>query len=393
MKILFVNVVYGAGSTGNIVKNLFNECSKTNEAYLIYGRGKKVHQKNIFKLTSELESKVHHLISKITGNMYGGMFFSTRRIINKIKDIKPDIVNLHCINGYFVNIYKLLRWLAKNNIKTVLTAHADFMMTGGCGYTVECNKYLKEECKKCQNFKTFNGKISLNRANKNYKIMYDNIALFSKNNFALTCVSPWLAKRYEESPIYKGFNIKTILNPIDPIFMEKGLKNPYENKTNVLYVTPNIYDYVKCGWLIDELAKQRNDVNFTVICTRDVDYSFSSKNIVYIKGGVEKKLLRDYYFFADATVLLSKRETFSMVVSESLSCGTPVYGFKSGGPETIADANNSVFIDERDINALSKCLFSVRKNKEEIRKESFKKYSLESISKEYIDLYKLLLSI
>lgn len=389
MKILLINVVYGKGSTGKIVKSLFSEMSKNNETFLIYGRGSRTKDKNVFKETIEVESKIHHFFSKLSGNIYGGMPISTHRIIRRIKKINPDVVNLHCINGYFVNIYKLLSWLAKHNFKTVLTMHADFMMTGGCGYSLDCNKYLCEECRHCSFKKEFNGKISLNRTHHFFKKINKTICLFKTENLSITCVSPWLQKRYSESPIYKNFKVYSILNPVDGLFFEKATNNPYKTSNNILYVTPDITDYVKCGWLIKNLATKREDLNFTIICTRDINFKFENKNISYIKGGVSQEELRDYYYFADGTLLLSKRETFSMIVGESLACGTVVYGFKSGGPETIADVRYSAFIDFGKIDELSHLLLCLKTNKDKIRQNAFENYNIKTICNQYVAIYKL----
>lgn len=388
MKILLINTVFDKGSTGKIVSTLHNNLMRTkHESYVIFGRGKKVNDTNVFKKTIEIESKLHHFFSKLTGNMYGGMFFSTSRIIKKIKRIKPDVVNLHCLNGYFVNIYKLLKWLALNNIKTVLTMHADFMMTGGCGYALECKQYLNSECKNCQSYKTFNGRFSFNYASSAFKKMKKVINLFKNENLKITCVSPWLKDRYSASPIFKERFIRTILNPVDDLFFKEKENNPYTSKNNILYVTPDITDYVKSGWLIDKIASRRPDLHFTIICMRDIDFNFKNKNITYIKGGVTKSKLRDYYYYANATIILSKKETFSMVVAESLACGTPVYGFKSGGPETIAIDEYCLFFDYGNIDDLAKNLVSLNDNKSKIINCAEKKYGSKIIINNYIDVF------
>lgn len=388
MKILLINNVFKSGSTGNIVKNLFEKLSKTNDVFVIYGRGKKINNNRVVKKTFELESKFCHFCSLFSGNMYGGMYFSTKRIIKYIKNVNPDVVNLHCLNGYFVNIYKLLKWLSKSNIKIVLTMHADFMMTGGCGYALDCLNYINNECKNCKHVSEFNKSFTLKRTHHFYKKMQKAIYGFDKNKLKITCVSPWLEERFKQSPIYSKFFITSILNPVDDIFFEKAEHNPYEKENNILYVTPDITDYVKSGWLIKEIAKQREDLNFTIICTKDVNFDFENKNITYIKGGVSKRELRDYYAFADQTILLSKRETFSMIVAESLSCGTSVVGFKSGGPESISIAKYSLFYAFNDINSLSKTLGSNEFQKDLVKSEAFEKYNADRISKQYLDLYK-----
>lgn len=360
MKILLINVVYGKGSTGNIVKSLY-DAYKTlgHDVKILYGRSSSTQDNpNIFKCTSEVESKIHHGFSKISGNMYGGMFFSTKRILRKIKCIKPDVVHVHCINGYFVNIYKLLSFLAKNKIKTILTMHADFMMTGGCGYTVDCKKYLNGECRGCKRVHEFNSKISLNRTHKFYKKFEKTISKFDYNDLRITCVSPWLANRYKESPIYSKYFVTTVLNPVDKIFFEKSNNNPYKTKQkNILYVTSDIYDREKSGFYIEELAEKLPEYNFTILCSKEVDYKTKHSNVDFIIGkGLSRNLIRDYYANADASILLSKRETYSMVVAESLICGTPALGFKCGGPESVDFSNESRFFDYGMVDAMVRYL-------------------------------------
>lgn len=387
MKILLINNVFKSGSTGNIVKNLFEKLSKTNDLFVIYGRGKKINNGRVVKKTFELESKFCHFCSLFSGNMYGGMYFSTKRIIKYIKKVNPDVVNLHCLNGYFVNIYTLLIWLAENNYKTVLTMHADFMMTGGCGYTVECNKHKCCECRGCEAFKQFNGRFSLNTAHKQYLKLKKAISKFDNEHLKVTCVSPWLTERYKKSPIYQGLNIETIINPVDDVFMEHSENNPYKSKNNFLYVTPDIYDQVKSGWLIRDIAKNRQDLNFTIVCTKDIDFKFDEPNINYIKGGLSKEKLRDYYYYADGTLLLSKRETFSMVVAESLLCGTPVYGFKSGGPESICINEYCKFVDFGNLKSISASLKPNNRTKNEITNLAKKKYNSNTIANLYLKSY------
>lgn len=139
MKILQINNVYKKGSTGKITYDIHQELQRRGiESVVCYGRGQKVDEINVHKTCGEFYSKINNIWSRITGIMYGGCFFSTNRLISIVKKEKPDIVHLQCLNGYFVNIYRLINWLKKNKIKTVLTLHAEFMYTGGCGHSIGC---------------------------------------------------------------------------------------------------------------------------------------------------------------------------------------------------------------------------------------------------------------
>jgi len=141
MKILQVNVVYKKGSTGKITYDLHKGMLDAGiESVICYGRGELVKEPGVYKTCPEWYSKLNNALTRITGVMYGGCFFSTNRLISIIKKEKPDVVHLQCINGYFVNIYRLITWLKKEHIKTMLTLHAEFMFTANCGHALECDR-------------------------------------------------------------------------------------------------------------------------------------------------------------------------------------------------------------------------------------------------------------
>ena len=109
MKVLQVNCVYNKGSTGKIMYDVHTELLKNQiDSVICYGRGEKTTDKNVYKTCGELYSKFNNFMTRITGLMYGGLFFSTNKLISIIKKEKPDVVHLQCINGYFVNIYRLI---------------------------------------------------------------------------------------------------------------------------------------------------------------------------------------------------------------------------------------------------------------------------------------------
>ena len=377
MKILLINGVKSKGSTGNIVTSLFNAYKELgHDTHLIYGRGPKVKEDNVYKPTLELESKIHHLISLFTGNMYGGMYISTRRIISRIKKINPDVIHLHCLNGYFVNIYKLISWLKKSKYKVILTNHADFRVSSNCGYTEECENWKTCGCKNCKHVKEFNGRCSLNRTHHFYKKMYKAFKSYPTNKLVLTGVSPWLSSRIKESPIYSHFRVETVLNPVDEYFLEKlDIK---KNDKQVLYVTPDFYDQTKSGHYLINIANKLPHYHFIVVDAKEQDIDVPSNVEVIYHPSKEK--LRELYHSSICSLLLSKRETFSMVALESIASGTPVIGFKNGGTESWLGEDN--FVEYGDISSLIEPIKNID-NKVIDNKSQFSKIE---IAREYIKL-------
>ena len=396
MKILLINVVYGIGSTGKIVESLTNEFRNMGHDVLCcYGRHSTIkNDSNIKKCAYEFESKIHHFFSKISGNQYGGMLFSTNKLIKLIRNFKPDVVNLHMLNGYYVNNYKLLEYLKKNNINTVITNHSDIFLTGNCGYALECEKWIKGNCKKCNDVKRFNGPFSLNRTNHFFIKMQKTIAGFGR--LKVSNVSPWLTKRSQQSPILNTVKVNTtILNPVGRTFFSHTSTNPYTkydlnyNKI-VFYPTASFANPEKGGQFLFYIAEKLPGVAFFVKSGVPYDNKKTLKNVFFIKEELDQTQIADLYYYANCTIILSKRETFSMVVAESLSEGTPVAGFLSGGPETIAINDYSAFsnypnIDEF-VNNINKLLITDF-DKTLISKSASDKYDAAKIAGQYLELY------
>jgi glycosyltransferase involved in cell wall biosynthesis len=105
----------------------------------------------------------------------------------------------------------------------------------------------------------------------------------------------------------------------------------------------------------------------------------------------DRKELAKYYSLANVTVITSKKETFSMVVAESLCCGTPVVGFKAGGPEQIALEKWSQFVEHGDVDGLISGIQKTvdRKAEKEIVLSAQEAYSQRIMVEKYVKQYVL----
>lgn len=401
MRILQVNCVYKTGSTGKITADLHNAFKKKGiESVVCYGRGKRVNEPNVYKTCGELYSKLNNLLSRFTGIMYGGCFFSTNRLISIIKKEKPDIVHLQCINGYFVNIYRLVNWLKKNNIKTVLTLHAEFMFTANCGHSFDCEGW-KTGCGKCPKFKAETKSLFFDGTARSFKKMQKAFEGFKNENLIVASVSPWLMERAKQSPILAGKQHTVVMNGLDT-----GVFYPREvgavkselgiaDEKIIFHVTPNFNndpDYIKGGYYIIKLAEMLKGENVKIIAAGSYPENLKVPDNILLLGKVsDQNRLAELYSMADITVIASKRETFSMVCAESLCCGTPVAGFKAGGPEAISLDKYSRFVDYGDLKSLYTAvndLLREARNGEKISKDASAAYGSRVMSENYINIYR-----
>lgn len=399
MKILQVNCVYKKGSTGKITYDIHSELLKQGiESVVCYGRGEKINEPHVYKTCGEGYSKINHLFSEFTGVMYGGCFFSTNKLIKIIKKEKPDVVHLQCINGYFVNIYRLVSWLKKRDIKTVLTLHAEFMYTANCGHALDCDKW-QTGCGHCPRLKQETKSFFIDGTHKSWMKMKKAFDGFN-DNLVVTSVSPWLMERAKLSPILNDKKHEVVLNGVNTDvfhFYDTAELRSQMGLTGVkviFHATPSFDDNIKSlkgGYYVLKLAEKMLDENVKfVVAGNHPDGLKVPSNVILLGKVSDQELLAKYYSMADVTLLTSKKETFSMVTAESLCCGTPVVGFKAGAPEQIAIPEYSSFVDFGDLESLQEEMEKFLAEsflKIDIALTSNGKYAKQTMTENYLKIY------
>lgn len=403
-KVLQINSVYGIGSTGRLTRDLHHALVRDGfESIVLYGRGPSSQDECVIRVCSDLYGKAQSLASRLTGLSYGGCSLSTATILKIISRAQPDIVHLQCVNEHFVNVYRLVSWLRDNRIRTVLTLHADFMFTANCGSSLGCEGW-RDGCRVCPNVKRATKSLLLNRTAESYdrlRIAFDGFG----NRLSVVSVSPWLMERAKSSPMLVGFRHSTIMNGIDtsifrPIYSQDVRQlQLLDGRSIVLHVTSQFddsQDYLKGGSYVLELARRMiNDrVMFVVIGPSRVT-SVIPENVVLLGKLSEASELACWYNAASCTLLTSKQETFSLVCAESLCCGTPVVGFRAGGPESIAYRAASTFVSHGDLDALESCVREAIQGKWNRRisvaEQAHSLYGVETMVSRYEEEYRRML--
>ena len=355
-RILLIDVNCIEGSTGKIVYDLYNGIrANRRKAAICYGRGPLVEGEDIYKFGIDTETKIHAGLARITG--YNGYFSpqSTKRVIKYIEEFKPDIIHIHELHAYFVNIKPLIEYIKKKGIPVIWTFHCEYMYTGKCGYAYECSNF-QTECHNCPAVKDYPKSMFFDKTKQMFRMKKK---LLEDMDFTIVTPSQWLADRVRLSFLNEK-NIKVIHNgvdtsifkPVDSFVLRKQLIIPDANKV-VLFVAPIVLDKRKGGhWVIRiaEMMKNEN-VSFVLVGGGEKPENVPS-NVIFAGTVYDKNLLAQYYSLADVFLLCSEKETYSMTCAEALCCGTRVIGFKAGAPETVFEKPNAVFFKYGDINAL-----------------------------------------
>lgn len=405
MRVLQINCTYADGSTGKIVRDINLYLKKKDiESYVLYPFSENVFiSENAYMFSNRILCKINAIYTRLLGLKYDGAYVQNARLKKRIRKIKPDIVHLHCINGYDINVFKLLNSLSNYNIPTIFTLHAEFPYTGNCGHAYDCEKW-KCGCGNCPNLKEATSSVIFDTTRKTWLKFQRAYNGFDTNRLAFTAVSPWLLSRARMSPLINRFKIQTVLNGIDINIFKYNNNNTTlreslgikEDERIIFHATANFDPYsdnLKGAKYVLKVAKALLKKGVRVVVAANYANLDKTDNCIIFVGKIaSQEEMAHYYSMADITLVTSKRETFSMVTAESLCCGTPVVGFLAGGPESIAIREFTEFVEygneEKLVKVCEDNLFGKKRNKNEIAKISQQKYSSDVIYGQYLDLYK-----
>ena len=228
--------------------------------------------------------------------------------------------------------------------------------------------------------------------------MNNAFSYFDPNKLIVTAVSPWLAERAKQSAILRKRPVEYVPNGVDTdIFHYKGTKHliGIEHYDNVVLFVSAYFgteeDDLKGGSYLIQIANCMPKIKFVVVASQIAKGLPPLPSNIQIWGKAKDQVeLAQLYSEADVSIVLSRRETFSMVTAESLCCGTPVVGFKAGGPESIALATYSEFVDYGNVNAMKDSIFRWLKSEHDknlISAEAADAYSKENMANCYMQIF------
>jgi putative colanic acid biosynthesis glycosyltransferase len=365
MKVALVDVNYGSGSTGKIVADLVDGLSRCrHDASAFYGRGEIVAgEPRARRISPPLEVLFHGVATRLTGFTDGFSPVATRRLIGELERLRPDVVHLHDIHGYFVDIPALCAYLKRSNTPTVWTFHCEFMYTGRCGLALDCQNW-KTGCQSCPDLARYPKTWFFDFADRMYREKRALFADFWRLN--LVAPSAWLASRMRESMVGDK-PIDVVPNGLNThVFRPRDVRALREElgcvgKYCVVSVGADLMSPLKGGRWVVELAQRflGEDVVFIMVGVDDMP-SRVPAGMRMLPRVKSQDRLAELYSLGNVLLLPSEKETFSMVSAEALACGVPVIGFDSGAPREVAPEGYGSFVPYGDLDALEALVRAAR---------------------------------
>lgn len=391
MKILQINSTCGFGSTGRIAVDILNTvCENGGEGLICYGRGTAPEGVPSYKIGSETLVRIHGVLSRITDRQGFYSTNATKALVRKIEEYDPDIIHLHNIHGYYLDIRVLFDYLKKCEKPIVWTLHDCWAFTGHCAYFTSsgCDKW-KTGCNNCPSKKDYPQSLVVDNSEKNYN---EKKELFTGlQNVTLVTPSIWLSELVSES-FLKEYPVKVINNGINTdIFepTESDFKKRYAIEDKKVYLgvasvweeRKGLRDLIKLSTLLNENEK------LVVVGLTEEQVSELPDGIIGLKRTENAKQLAEIYTAADVFLNPTYEDNYPTTNLESICCGTPVVTYNTGGsPESLA-GGRGITVPVGD----TKAMYEAAQKLVGVKTDNTDEFDAQNKYLEYNGLYKELL--
>ena len=389
------------GSTDTIMKEISKEAIEHGVAcrnfYGAWGDSY-ADDDNLIRFGSKFENKISAVLSRLSGIQHVYSVFVTLQLIPMLKKFEPDLIHLHNLHLWVINVPMLFKYIKKNNIKVIWTLHDCWAFTGQCPHftMIGCDLW-KTGCHNCPQIKVYPSSIV-----DNTKIMWKLKRRWFNgvNNMTIITPSQWLANLVKKSYL-GGYPIKVINNGIDlnvfrPVASNFRSKYDLNDKFILLGVA---FDWGRSKGLdvFCELSKKLDKTKYKIVLvgTDDSIDKMLPNSIISIHRTRDQNELAEIYSAANLFVNPTREDTYPTVNMEAIACGTPVLTFRTGGSPEIPDNQTGCVVSVDDIDEMERqiiriCTENIYKRENCVNRAKFFDANLKF--REYIDLYDKLAS-
>ena len=267
---------------------------------------------------------------------------------------KPDIVNLHWINGGIASI----RAVGELPVPVVWTLHDMWPFTGGCHYSGDCLQY-RQSCQHCPKVKDLLGAPALTSWVHNRKRNH-----WGSNPLHAITPSAWMQEKALSSSLFAEASVTHIRNCVDPRIFNGQARHKMRaelgllpaNKV-VLFSSAN-QPRKGAGIIPDIVRRLRNQApggHWRFLFMGGMPPNLEPwQDVVILPKTTDEARVASYYAASDIYALPSLEDNLPNTVSESLCCGTPVIAFPTGGiVEMIEPGRNGMLTSEHTASSIA----------------------------------------
>jgi len=401
MKIVYVNTVCGTGSTGKITVDLYRIAKQAGHApFISYGRGSADAALSSYKIGNIIDFGSHVLINFFLGKSGFGSKTVTKRFLKWLDEIKPDLLHLHNLHGFYLHVGMLFEYIKTHNIPVVWTLHDCWPLTGQCAFFdyANCSKW-QTTCCNCPIYRS-NYPYSLFKDNSKWNFNTKKNVFSSISNLTIVTPSNWLADIVRKSYLSE-YPVAVIPNGIDLELFTPANTHTSDGIaqkacfTKIVLGVANVWTRRKGLDYFLQLADLLDDTFHIVLIgvsqkqQSEITTKYG-KRITAITRTTNQKELAAWYQRAYVFVNPTLEDNFPTTNLEALACGTPVITFNTGGSPESINSECGIVVEKGNITQLKEAILSLESRTDisssKCREQALN-YDRDSRFKEYLELY------
>lgn len=395
-KLLQINITANWGSTGKIAEQI-GLCAQAHgwDSFIAFGDKYNLSKSSLIKIGGRSNRYLHFAEQRIRDNEGLCSRRTTRELIEKIKEIGPDVVGLHNLHDHYLNYRLLFEYLNKTDIKVVWTFHDCWAFTGHCMHfiTKDCERW-KTGCYDCL-MKGEYPKTLLDRSRQNWDLKKRTFG--ECKNLTIVAVSNWIADFVRESYL-RDKRLEVIHNGCD-INTFKPIGRTESNKYRIIAVSSVWYpnkgekDIYKLRTMLPE-----DDFEITMVGLSAEQAKNLPRGIKGIQRTQNVQELAQLYSNADVFINPTYEDNFPTVNIEALACGTPVITYRTGGSPEAIDEKTGAVVEQGNLEALAATIREFRdtdfkkRHSADCRKRAEECFDKDKCFEKYVELYERLMN-
>ncbi len=356
MKILLINSVCGIRSTGRICTEIADKLSaEGHEVKIAYGREAvpEKYQKYAVRIGDDAMLKRHGIATRLLDKHGFSSEKETCEFLKWADEFAPDVVWLHNLHGYYINVELLFEWIKKHpDMQVKWTLHDCWAFTGHCAHFMiaKCDKW-RTECGKCPQKREYPSSLLKDNSKDNFR--RKKAAFTGIKNMELITPSKWLSGLVKESFLGE-YSVNVIYNTIDtsvfkPTPSDFKQKHGIEDKFMILGVASawsnekGLCDFIKLSQMLDD------GYAVVMVGLTAAQIKALPSNIIKIERTDSICELAEIYTAADVFFNPTYQDNYPTVDLEAEACGTDVIAYDVGGTSETIQRTGSMVIPAGDV--------------------------------------------